>query len=145
MRTEPLRGDVTSARASQQSIGELFGEISSDLSTLMRQELDLARAELRAETAKAGKAAGMLAAAGLAAFLVVLFLSLALWRLLSAAMDPGWAAVLVAVLWGIVGAILFAAGRARLRTIRPMTQTAETVKQVPSALRGHIDGEGNTS
>lgn len=147
MRTEPLRGDLGAgaAGASQQSIGELLGEISTDLSTLMRQELDLAKAELRAETAKAGKAAAMMAAAGMAAYLVVLFLSLALWRLLSAAMDPGWAAVLVAVLWGVLGAVLFTVGRSRLRELRPMTQTAETVKQVPSALRGHTDAGRNAS
>jgi hypothetical protein len=147
MRTEPLRGDLSTGAtgASRRSIGDLLGQVSTDMSTLLRQEVGLAKAELRADTAKAGKASGMQAGAGVAGFLVLLFLSLALWRLLSAAMDPGWAAVLVAVLWGIVGAVLFAAGRSRLRTLRPMTQTTETVKQMPSALRGHTDGEGKAS
>lgn len=87
----------------------------------------------------------MFGGAAVAANLMLLFVSLALWRLLSAVMDPGWAAVIVAVLWGVVAAVLYATGRARIRDLRPMPQTAETVKQVPSALRGHPEGERNTS
>ncbi|MDI1460698.1 phage holin family protein [Catellatospora sp. KI3] len=139
MRTEPLRTgpDLPAGGPTQQSIGDLIGDISTDLSTLMRQELELARAEFRQEAAKAGRAAGMFAAAGIAGFLAVLFVSLALWRLLSAVMDAGWAAVIVAVLWAVVGAILYGAGRSWLRRLKPMPQTTQTVKEMPSALRGH--------
>ncbi|WP_144126546.1 phage holin family protein [Catellatospora sichuanensis] len=101
----------------------------------MRQELELAKAELRQGASIAGKAAGMLGGAAVDAFLLVLFLSYALLRLLSAAMDPGWAAVLVAALWGLIAVALYAAGRSRMRELRPMPQTAESVKQMPSALR----------
>src|SRR3712207_414691 len=78
------------------SVGQLFGELAKDLSTLMRQEVALAKAEVQAEAKKAGKGAGMMAAAGLAGFLAVLFLSHALWWALENVMDAGLAALIVA-------------------------------------------------
>src|SRR3954451_23233993 len=61
------------------SVGQLLGEVSKDLSTLMRQELELAKAELKVEAKKAGQGAGMFGAAGFAGYMVLLFLSFALW------------------------------------------------------------------
>ncbi|MCU1607258.1 MAG: uncharacterized protein JWP46_3723, partial [Modestobacter sp.] len=83
------------------SVGELIGEVTRDLSTLMRQELELAKAEVKAEAAKAGKGAGLLGGAGFAGYMVLLFLSCALWWGLANVMDAGWAALIVAVLWGV--------------------------------------------
>src|SRR3954465_491102 len=60
------------------SVGQLLGEVSKDLSTLMRQELELAKAELKVEAKKAGQGAGMFGAAGFAGYMVLLFLSFAL-------------------------------------------------------------------
>ena len=59
------------------SIGELLSDISSDLSTLMRQEVALAKAELTQSAKQAGKGGGMLAGAGIAGHFVLLFLSIA--------------------------------------------------------------------
>lgn len=101
------------------------------------QELDLARAELRPEAAKTGKAAGALGGAGVAGHLTLLFLSFALWWALDSALDGGWAAVLVAALWAVIGAVLYSLGRQRLRQVRPAPErTVETLKEVPDALRG---------
>ena len=58
------------------SVGELVGNVTRDLSTLMRQELTLAQAELKTEARKTGKAAGALGAAGFAGYMAVLFLSI---------------------------------------------------------------------
>ena len=137
------------------SVGQLLGEVSKDLSTLMRQELELAKAELKAEAnkatdevktqaAKAGKGAGMLGGAGYGGHMLVLFLSLALMWALGSAMPLGWAALIVAVLWGIVAAVLFVMGRKQLKTIdfsglkqinpKP-EQTVDTLQQVPGALK----------
>lgn len=130
--TEQRRPDVDNV-----SVGELFGQIAQDLSTLIRQELELAKAELRQEASKAGKAAGALGGAGLAGYMVALFLSLALWGGLSNVMDWGWAGLIVAVLWGVIGAVLFAFGRSKLREVRPVPQqTVDTLKEVPDAVRG---------
>jgi uncharacterized membrane protein YqjE len=119
-----------------QSVGHLLGEISADLSTLMRQELELAKAELKEEGAKAGKAAGMLGAAGYAGHLTLLFLSLALWGALESLVGWGWGGLIVAALWGIVAAVLGVIGRNRMREVRPKPeQTVDTLQQVPDALK----------
>src|ERR1700710_216578 len=89
------------------SIGELIGNISDDLSTLFRQEVELAKAELKQEASKAGKAAGMLGVAGFAGYLAVVLLSFALVFALANVMDAGWAALIVALLWAIIGAVMF--------------------------------------
>jgi hypothetical protein len=112
------------------SIGELIGNISNDLSQLFRQEVELAKAEVKQEAAKAGKAAGMLGAAGFAGYLTVVLLSFALVFALDNVMDMGLAALIVAVIWGIVGAVLYATGRKRLKTVDPMPRrTVDTIKE----------------
>ncbi|WP_434443437.1 phage holin family protein [Lentzea sp. E54] len=113
-----------------ESLGDLVSELTGDLSKLMRQELELAKAEIRQEAAKAGKATGMLAAAGFAGYLTTVLLSLALVFALGAIMPLGWAALIVAALWGITGAVLYSSGRAKLRTVNPKPErTVETLKE----------------
>ena len=69
---------MTAAQQPQESsVGQLISEISDDLSTLFRQEIELAKAEVRQEARKAGRAAGMLGAAGFAGYMVALLLTLA--------------------------------------------------------------------
>ena len=116
--------------SSEQSVGELVSGIASDLSTLMRQELDLAKVEVKQEVSKASKAAGMLGGAGLAGWMVALFLSFTLLYLLDSAIDAGWAALIVALIWAIIGAVLFVIGRNRLKAVDPTPhRTVETVKE----------------
>src|SRR3954470_24389416 len=118
------------------SVGQLFGELAKALSTLMRQEVPLAKAEVQTEAKKAGKGAGMMAAAGVAGFLTLLFLSNALWWALENVMDAGLAALIVAVLWGVVGAIAFSMGKKKLQQVNPKPErTVDTLSEVPSALK----------
>jgi Putative Actinobacterial Holin-X, holin superfamily III len=118
------------------SVGQLIGEVTKDLSTLMRQELDLAKAELKVEAKKAGQGAGMFGAAGFAGYMVLLFLSLALMWGLSNVMDTGWAGLIVAALWGVIGAVSFVMGRSRFRQVNPKPErTVDTLQQVPGALK----------
>jgi hypothetical protein len=131
-----VHGDRLGNDQPQQGIGELIGEITSDLSRLFRQEVDLAKAEMRQEAKKAGKGAGMLAGAGVAALLVLILLSFALVYALDAIMPQGWAAFIVAVLWAIIGAVLYGAGRKQMKTVDPVPrQTAETLKEDAQWLR----------
>ena len=82
------------------SIGELLGAVTADLSTLMHQELELAKAEAKHSATQAGKGAGMFAGAGVAAHLMLTFASLALaWLIGHWLGSLGWGAVVVAVLW----------------------------------------------
>jgi hypothetical protein len=120
------------------SVGQLIGEVTKDLSTLMRQELDLAKAELKVEAKKAGQGAGMFGAAGFAGYMVLLFLSLALMWGLSNVMDTGWAGLIVAAVWAVIGAVSFVLGRNKFRQVNPKPErTVDTLQQVPDALKPH--------
>jgi hypothetical protein len=130
--TDAGRRDVT-----QTSVGDLVGEVTRDLSTLMRQELRLAKAELREEAGKTAGAAGLLGGAGLAGYMVLLFASIAVWWGLSNVMDQGWAALIVAAVWAVVGTVLYMSGRSRLSAVHPTPErTAETLREIPDAIRG---------
>ena len=129
---EAARPDVSAA-----SVGQLLSEVTRDLSTLMRQEMELAKAEIKQEITKTGKGAGMLGGAGFAGYMVLLFLSIALWWGLANVMNEAWAALIVALVWAVIGAVLYARGRAQLRAVHPKPeQTVDTLKQVPDALKG---------
>lgn len=123
------------AKAASTSLGELLGEVSRDISTLMRQEVALAKAELKESAAKSAKAAGLMGAAGYGALMAVFFLSIALWWALSILMGGGWAAVVVAVIWAVIALILFLIGRGQLKQVDGAPQTAETLKEIPGTLR----------
>ena len=137
--TDPRDAQFASTRdVENTSVGELMGNVSRDLFTLLRQEIALAKAEVKGEAKKAGKAAGMLGGAGFAGYLVLLFLSLALWWALANVMDQGWAALIVAGVWAVTGGVLYSVGRTALRTVNPTPErTVDTVKQVPQALNPH--------
>ena len=121
----------------ERSIGELMGDVSRDLSLLLRQEVELAKAELKESGSRIGKGSGMLAGAGVAAFLTVLFLSIALWWALGLVMGNAWSGVVVAIIWAIVAAILVTIGRGELNRVRGLPTTAETVSKIPNALKGN--------
>lgn len=113
-----------------ESIGQLISEVLQDTSKLFRQEIALAKAELKEEASKAGKAGGMLAGAGFAGYMVAVLLSFALVFALDAVMPLGWAAVIVAVLWAIVGGVLYSIGRKRMKDVDPVPrQTVETLRE----------------
>ncbi|RZU30572.1 phage holin family protein [Blastococcus saxobsidens] len=120
------------------SVGQLIGEVSKDLSTLMRQELELAKVEMKAEAKKAGTGAGLFGLAGFAGYMVALFLSLALMWALASAIPTGWASLIVAVLWGVVGAVAGLMGKKKFQQVNPKPErTVDTLQQVPGALKPH--------
>jgi len=128
---------MTGQDMSNTSVGEMIGQVAQDLSLLMRQELDLAKAEVKQEITKAGKAAGLLGGAGFAGYMVLLFGSIAAWWGLANVMDQGWAALIVAGIWTVIGAFLFAVGRGRMKQVNPKPElTVETVKELPDTLKG---------
>jgi hypothetical protein len=135
--SEPV-GAPPRQSVSDQSVGELLGEVTRDLSTLLHQEVELAKAEARQSAKQAAKGGSMFAGAAVAGHMVLLFLSIALWWALGDLMDSlGWSAVVVAVLWGVVAAVLAARGKAESKRVAGLPKTADTVKKIPHALQGH--------
>lgn len=133
--TRPTASEVTG-----RSLGELMRQVTEDLSTLMRKEVELAKAEVREEGKKAGKAAGFYGGAGFGGYMVALFLSIALWAGLSNVMDAGWAALIVAIIWAVIAAVLYSKARANAREVRGLKQTQETVQRIPEALKPEKEG-----
>jgi len=130
--TEPTPSE---RKAEATSLGSLLGEVTRDLSTLMRQEIDLAKAELKQSATRAGKGAGMLGGAGYAAAMAVLFLSIAAWWALGTLIGNGWSGLVVAAVWGIVGAILYVSGRKQLREVGGTPETVDSVKKIPETFK----------
>lgn len=120
---------------SSRSLGDLMGQVTEDLSTLVRQEVELAKAELRQEASRAGTAAGFLGGAGVAGHMVLFLFSLAVWGGLSNVMDAGWAALLVAIVWAGIAAVLYSTGKSHARRLRGMRQTKETMRRIPGAMK----------
>jgi uncharacterized membrane protein YqjE len=121
-------GSTTDAR--DRPIGELVKDLSSQTSTLVRKEIELAKVELQEKGKIAGKGAGMLGGAAVAGLLALGALTAALIALLDKAMDTWIAALIVMVLWAIVAAVLAKAGQKSLKQATPPApQTVETVKE----------------
>jgi hypothetical protein len=118
------------------SIGQILGDVSRDVSTLMRQEVALAKAELRQSGMQAGKGIGMYVGAAVAGMLFLVFLSVCVWWALGGLIGRGWSALIVAVIWAIVAAILAVVGKKEFERVRGLPQTAETMSKVPNALKG---------
>ena len=105
----------------------------------MHQEVELAKAELRVSAIRAGKGAGLLVGAGVSGHLVLVFASVAAWWGIGDATGHGWSALIVAAIWLIVAAVLGLMGRREISAVPGIPQTAQTVKQIPDAVRGNED------
>jgi uncharacterized membrane protein YqjE len=119
--TEPKRPDM--------SLGELFGELTDELTTLFRKEVQLARTEATQEAGRIGRVAGMFATAGVAALLCLSMLSMGLAWWLDEAMHPALAFAIVGVLWAIVAAVLVARARRSAQDIEVLPVTKHTLKE----------------
>jgi uncharacterized membrane protein YqjE len=114
-----------------ESIGDLLKRLSQETSTLVRQELELAKAEATEKGKQAGKGAGMLGGAGIAGLLALGTLTAMVVLLLNHAMTDWLAALIVTVVWGAIAGVLALRGRDQLKEAAPMVpeQTVETVKE----------------
>ena len=120
--------DMPDAR--ERPIGELVKDLAGQTSTLVRQEIQLAQAEVTSKGKLAGRGVGMLAAAAVAGLLALIALTAGLIAALDTAVPLWLAALIVTLLWGVVGAVLAARGRKELQQATPpVPQTVETVKE----------------
>jgi hypothetical protein len=113
------------------SFGELFKQLSEETSTLIRQEMALARAELQEKGKTAGKGAGMFGGAGALALLGAGALTAAIVLLLDKVMAVWLAALIVAVVYGAIAAVLAMRGKEEIQRATPPVpeQTIETTKE----------------
>ncbi|WP_309144167.1 phage holin family protein [Streptomyces sp. BR123] len=126
----PMRPAPPHRQVAEPSIGDLVEAIGQDVSGLVRTEIELAKAELTQEFAKAGKAGGMLGGAGYAGHMVMLFGSLTAVFAMANVINIAWAALIVTALWAAVGAALYVSGRAGWRNVHlKPEQTVESLKE----------------
>ncbi|WP_019285149.1 MULTISPECIES: phage holin family protein [Arsenicicoccus] len=126
-------GSDTTAR----TIGQLVADATQDVSSIMRNEIQLAKAEVKTDVAKAGKGIGMFAGAGVFAFLaLILLLIAAAYGLIALGLAPWLSFLIVAIVLLVVAGILAMVGKKALstvnvkpeRTIRNAQETVEALK-----------------
>ena len=128
----PTQGSAlsTEPKQAEKSLGELFGEMTTEVSQLMRKEVELAKVEIKDEVGRAGKAGGMLGAGAVTGYFALLFISLALAWLLDQVMNTALAFFIVGLLYGIAAAVLITRGREQMKHVDPVPrQTVETLKE----------------
>jgi hypothetical protein len=116
---------------SDHSIGELVKDLATETSTLVRQEIDLAKAEMTDRGKRAGKGAGMLAAGAGVALLAFGALTAGVIAALDLAMPTWLAALIVTVVYGAIAAVLVQIGRKQVQEAAPPVpeETIESVKE----------------
>ena len=112
-------------------MGELFKELSNDLSTLVRQELRLAQAEMTEKGKKAGLGAGMFGGAGIVTFLALQALTACVIALLSTTMKVWIATLIITVVYAAIAGVLAVTGKRKVTEATPPVpeQTTETLKE----------------
>jgi uncharacterized membrane protein YqjE len=112
------------------STGELVKQLSEQTTTLVRKEIELAKAELSEKGKVAGKGAGMFGGAGVVGLLALGTFTALVLALLDKAMEFWIAALIVTLVYGAVAAVLAMSGRDRVKAATPPAeQTVETVKE----------------
>ena len=128
--TSEMPHTAAHAKAETSSLGDLLGEVTRDMSTLMRQEVELAKVELKQSATRAGKGAGMLAGAGVTALLGLGALTAVLIIALDSFLPLWLAALIVTLVWFAIAAALAVSGKAALQSATPpVPQTVETLKE----------------
>lgn len=112
------------------SVGELLSRVTDDFGQLVRTHVELAKIEVKEEVARAGKGAGMLTGGAVAGLMALTLLSFALAWGLAELVEPGWAFLIVGLIWSAVAAALAVVGRRQLQTVSPVPAvTKQTVQE----------------
>jgi predicted lipid-binding transport protein (Tim44 family) len=126
-----MADDRTQDELRDRPIGELLKQLSEETTTLVRQELELAKAEMVEKGKQAGMGAGMFGGAGVGALLGLAAVTAAAIAALDAAMALWLAALIVGLLWLAVAGVLVLQGRRKVQAATPPVpeQTQESVKE----------------
>jgi hypothetical protein len=115
----------------ERSLGDLFSDLSRETTTLVRQEVQLAKAELTQSATEAARGIGMLVAGGAVAYAGLFFLLLAIvFGLIEAGWDAWLSALIVGLVVVAIGAVLVLRARESLKpaNLAPR-RTVETLKE----------------
>ncbi len=114
----------------ERPLGELLKQLSQETATLVRQEIELAKAEVATTGKRAGIGAGMVGAAGIVGFLALGAFTAFLILVLNTFMPPWLAALIVTLVYGAVAGVLALRGKDKvMEATPPAPQTVETVKE----------------
>ncbi len=115
----------------EQSVGELLRELSQETSTLVRQEVQLAKVELTEKAKQAGRGAGLLAGAAVVGLALLGALTAFLIAVIALVVPVWLSALIVTALYGVIAGVLALAGKKALQRAVPPTpeQTVETIKE----------------
>lgn len=119
---------------SERSLGELFGDLGSELSQLLRKEVELAKVETRAEASRLTKAATLFAVAGVGALIALIILSMALAWWIDLELNTAVSFAIVGALWIVIAAVAATVARKKLADVQPLPETTD-------ALKGAVTGE----
>jgi len=120
----------------QQSLGQLFAEASRDLSALVHDEIELAKAEIRRDVKNGVTGGAMFGAAGFVAVLAVILLSIAAaYGLVAAGLHPGWAFLIVAGVYLLAAVVLALMGKRAVAKVGPPQRTIRTSKETAAFLK----------
>ncbi|MBA2794510.1 MAG: phage holin family protein [Thermoleophilaceae bacterium] len=125
------QGDAHQGDLRERPVGELLKQLSQETTTLVRQELELAKAEMSQKGKEAGTGLGLLGGAGVSALMALIALTLCLTFLLGTFMKDWIAALIVTALWAAVAGALALQGKNKVQEAGPPVpeQTVETVKE----------------
>lgn len=132
--TDPDRFEVE-----EPTIGRLIKDAQTDLSTLMRKEIELAKTELKVSATAGGMGTVFLLAAAFFAVLMIIILSVAAAHFIhwnGSGLSLHWAFLIVAGFWLLMTLVMALLGIRKLKQIKAPEKTIATGKQVPQALKG---------
>lgn len=127
----------------EQSIGQLVADASRDLSTLVRDEIALAKSELKSNVAAAGTGGGLLGGAAVLGVVAFLFLSVAAaYGLVAAGLHESLGFLIVAGAYLLLAAILAFVGVRSLKKTGPPRRTIKSIDDTKALLKRGGDANG---
>jgi len=130
----------------EQTLGALFADASRDLSSLVHDEIELAKAEIRRDVKNGALGGAMFGAAGFVAVLAVILLSIAAaYGLVALGLHPGWAFLIVAVIYLVAAAVLVLMGKRAVGKVGPPKRTIRTSKETAAFLKHPRSANAETS
>jgi hypothetical protein len=139
MATEPARHAAPPAEGDP-TIGKLVTDASRDISSLISQEIQLAKSELKVSIKAGGVGVGLFAAAGFVGVLAIIMLSVAFAYLIhwnGSGLDLHWAFLIVFGAYLLIAGLLVFIGVKKVKQVRAPEKAIRQGKQIPQALKGN--------